>query len=334
MIRVLLVEGSPEAAQAFGRQLSALGDIEIVGTAGDARSALELVVRLRPQVICAALEEEGLQLTRQVMRELPTPILMLDKTPMDQARAVEAREAGALEVMSRPPLEALSSLASRLRVLAGVKVFARRPPVARLSLPATPPLSSQAAVKVVAIGASTGGPQALGRLFRGLDATFPWPILCVQHMSHGFLDGMVAWMRTQTGLKIDVARRGERPLPGHVYFAAEDHHLRLRADGTLAVEGGDPVDGHRPSATVLLHSVAETQGSGAIGILLTGMGADGARGLLSMATAGATTMAQDEESSVVFGMPRQAIEMGAVKHALSLDEIGQQLRNFAHRGGK
>jgi two-component system chemotaxis response regulator CheB len=260
--------------------------------------------------------------------------LLLSQGALDPARGEAARKEGALEVLPRPPVESgqeVGALASRLRVLAGVKMFARRSTAA--TRPVTPmPLPTPGLVKVVAIGASTGGPQALGRLFKMLSSDFPWPILCVQHMSHGFLEGMVRWLRSQTSLGISVASRGERPLPGKVYFAPEDQHLRVRADGSLTVEPGDPIDGHRPSATVLLSSVAEVYGANAIGILLTGMGSDGARGLLRMAGAGATTMAQDEESSVVFGMPRQAIEMGAVKSLLPLSEIGEQLRVYAERG--
>lgn len=220
----------------------------------------------------------------------------------------------------------MTVLGSRLRILSGVKVFGRK---SRLKAPL--PHSKRVAPKLVAIGASTGGPQALGKLFRGLDAGFPWPVVCVQHMSPGFLDGMVAWLKTQTSLDVRVACGGERPRPGQVFFAPEDQHLRVSSDGTLELDGAEPVDGHRPSATVLLSSVAKVCGAAAIGILLTGMGADGAWGLLELAQAGALTLAQDEESSVVFGMPKQAVDIGAVREVHSLDEIGALLRAQAKR---
>ncbi len=324
MIRILLVEDSPTALQLLREGLTSLGDFE-VGTAASSSQAMEELRRQKPQVLCVGLEmTAGVSLVREVMKNGPLPILLLSNGTAEPGQVEEARQAGALEVAPKPLSGgSISGLGSTLRVLSGVKVFARRSTALRTA-PVRP-----SSPKLVAIGASTGGPQALGRLLRGLEAHFPWPILCVQHMSSGFLDGMVAWLQTQTGLGVRVARAGETPLPGQVYFAPDEHHLKLRSDMTLAVERGDPVDGHRPSATVLLTSVAEVLGSNAVGVLLTGMGADGARGLLEMANAGAVTMAQDEETSVVFGMPRQAVEMGAVKQAQSLDEIGAQLRALA-----
>lgn len=332
MIRVLLVDGSP-AGKSLSQALAGLEGITLVGTASTSRSALEMIARLRPQVVCAGMDtagSDGLDLARAIMRETPTPILLLVDGPASAAKADQALNAGALEVMPYPALDALAPLATRLRVLAGVKVFARRP--ARSPLPTAPSARATGAIKLVAIGASTGGPQALARLLRELDAGFPWPIVCVQHMSDGFLLGLVGWLASQTCLPIEVARAGVHPLPGRVYFAPEQRHLRLRLDGSLALDPGDPVDGHLPSATVLFESVARVHGGQAIGILLTGMGVDGAKGLLSMARAGALTLAQDEESSVVFGMPREAIKLGAVEGGLSLDEIGRKLRALAEGG--
>lgn len=332
MIRVLLVDGSP-ADKDLSQALAGLEGIALVGTAPNSRSALEMIARLRPQVVCAVMdtaESDGLDLARAIMADTPTPILLLGDGPASAAKADEALKAGALEVMPYPALDALAPLATRLRVLAGVKVFTRRP--ARSHVSTTPSPGATGAVKVVAIGASTGGPQALARLLRGLDAGFPWPIVCVQHMSDGFLLGLVGWLASQTSLPVEVARTGVHPLPGRAYFAPEQRHLRLRLDGSLGLEPGDPVDGHLPSATVLFESVARVHGGQAIGILLTGMGVDGAQGLLSMARAGALTLAQDEESSVVFGMPREAIKLGAVKMTLPIDEIGQKLRAFAEGG--
>lgn len=329
MIRVLLVDDSPTALASLRDGLIGLGGLQIVATAASSRSALELVAKLRPQVVCSGLElSQGIELTRALMRETPTPVLLLSTQGADPKSewVSQAREAGALEVLVKPSFRdgtSVVSIASVLRVLAGVKVFARRTPVT--------PVLRTSEPRLVAIGASTGGPQALCRLLKRLDAGFPWPIVCVQHMSPGFLEGMVSWLSSQTKLKVSVAQHGQRPQAGHVYFAPEEHHLRLRSEGLLSVDQGEAVDGHRPSATVLLSSVAQALGSSSVGILLTGMGADGARGLLEMSGVGAVTMAQDEESSVVFGMPRQAVEMGAVKQALSLDEIGARLCEMGER---
>lgn len=331
MIKILLVDPAAEGLTSVRSGLDALEDFQVVGTAQDQKAALELARRHGPQVICAALDPSGcaLALTREVMRELPTPILLLNQG--DEASlgttGQQFQEAGGLEIFSRAngDEQTLRNLASRLRILAGVKVFARRgsSPVHR------PTVGSHAAGRVVAIGASTGGPQALGQLLQSLGAVKAWPILCVQHMSTGFLEGMISWLGSQTPLPVGLARHGEMPKPGQVYFAPEKAHLRVRLDGTLAVEPGEPVDGHQPSATVLLSSVAKAYGNAGIGVLLTGMGADGARGLLEMSRAGATTLAQDEESSVVYGMAKQALEMGAVKKTTSLSEIGTVLLAIA-----
>ncbi len=331
MIKILLVDPAAESLAAVRSGLDALEDFQVVGTAQDQKAALELARRYKPQVICAALDPSGcaLALTREVMRDLPTPILLLNQGDEASLGATEQQfqEAGGLEIFSRANGDerTLRNLASRLRILAGVKVFARRgaSPVHQ------PALGSRAAGRVVAIGSSTGGPQALGELLRALSSIRAWPILCVQHMSPGFLEGMISWLGTQTTLPVGLARHGEMPKPGQVYFAPEDAHLKVRLDGSLAVERDGPVDGHRPSATVLLSSVARTYGNAGIGVLLTGMGADGARGLLEMSQVGATTMAQDEESSVVYGMARQALEIGAVQKTTSLSDIGRALLAIA-----
>lgn len=331
MIKVLLVDHGPHGLAVIQQTLEALEDFQVVGTAKDRQAALDLTRRHRPQVICATLDASGyaLELTREVMRELPTPILLLSEEghSVPEATSEQVKEAGALDVVTRPNggAEAMRSFTSRLRVLAGVKVFARRIPrsVAR------PELQAQAAARLVAIGASTGGPQAIGILLRQLSPVAAWPILCVQHMSAGFLEGMISWLSTQTDLSVQIARHGEMPEAGHVYFAPEDRHMRVRADGSISVERGDSVDGHRPSATVLLSSVATAYGKAGVGVLLTGMGADGAQGLLEMSQAGALTLAQDEETSVVYGMARQALELGAVRRTTSLNGIGSSLLAIA-----
>lgn len=331
MIRVLLVDSSPAALEALQEQLQRQGDFRIVGRAQSVPEAMALLASERPQVLCAALSL-GLELTREVMRAHPLPVLLL-ASETDGALGSEtlraALEAGALEVVAKPPHtpgSSLEALASRIRVLAGVKVFTRSAP-RETSSPRPPTMT----VKMVAIGASTGGPQALGKLLGGLEANFPCPIVCVQHMGGGFLGGLVEWLQGQCRLEVLVAQHGQVALPGHVYFAPERHHLRLRPQGRLAVEPGPTVDGHCPSASVLFESVAEVYGEAAIGVLLTGMGSDGAQGLLRLAQAGAETLAQDEESSVVFGMARQALEIGAVKKTQPLEQILFRLQSLTER---
>lgn len=237
MIRVLLVDESPAALEALREGLEGLG-FDVVGTARSTAQAMQMVASLKPQVLCAALSL-GVELTREVMREAPLPVLLLASEPVDSSAPVvrEAREAGALDVLTRPQNAAgtsMPALGSRLRVLSGVKMFARRSDTTE---PA-PRVSSPAAPRVVAIGASTGGPQALGKLLSGLEASFPWPVLCVQHISGGFLDGLVSWLGTQTRLGVHLARHGDLPTGGQVYFAPEGYHLRVTAGSALSLEQG------------------------------------------------------------------------------------------------
>ncbi len=187
----------------------------------------------------------------------------------------------------------------------------------------------QTGAQLVAIGASTGGPQTLQAILSALPASFPCPILCVQHISHGFLEGLVEWLARSCRLGVRVAQDGEEARAGTIYFAPHDRHLEIGAGNCLLHSPAPPIDGHRPSASALFGSVARCLGPRAVGVLLTGMGSDGAAGLLEMARRGAATIAQDEASSVIFGMPRQAIELGAAQYVLPLDQVAPALERLA-----
>ncbi|MEQ9364846.1 MAG: CheB methylesterase domain-containing protein [Leptospirales bacterium] len=188
--------------------------------------------------------------------------------------------------------------------------------------------SAAGKVRMTAIGASTGGPQAYSALLSKLPADFPTPILCVQHISLGFLGGLVEWLNSQCSLKVQIAVPGTKAAPGHVYFPEEDTHLEISSDGTLRSEKTDHFHGFRPSVTNLFQSVAKSFGSRAIGVLMTGMGDDGAEGLKSLKDAGGLTIAQDESTSTVFGMPRAAIQMDAAGHVLALPDIAPALKRL------
>lgn len=179
----------------------------------------------------------------------------------------------------------------------------------------------------MAIGASTGGPQALYTILKQLPANFPVPILCVQHISEGFLQGLVDWLAAECFLRVTIAQPGEFPKPGTVYFAPERQHLQLDTQGRLTTVSTPAVSGHRPSVTALFQAVATCYPRSAVGILLTGMGRDGADGLQAIAQAGGTTIAQDEQTCVVFGMPKEAIALGAAQHILAIGEIAPMLLN-------
>jgi two-component system chemotaxis response regulator CheB len=176
-------------------------------------------------------------------------------------------------------------------------------------------------VRAVGIVAATGGPAALHFLLRRLPYNFPAPILIVQHITLGFVPGLVEWLSNDAKLEVRLGQPGEVPQPGQALFAPDDTHMAVDSAGFLTFSDEDPVDGHRPSGTVLLRSIARAYGAQAVGAVLTGMGTDGAAGLLSIKTAGGMTIAQDEASSVVYGMPREAAAIGAAQEILSLERM-------------
>ena len=185
-----------------------------------------------------------------------------------------------------------------------------------------------ASQRIIVIGASTGGPQALRAILTQFRADFPVPILCVQHITHGFLQGLVDWLSSQCRIRVKVVQPPELPEAGKVYFPKEGTHLEIDRTGRLSCSSTSLFKGFCPSVTVSLNSVARYYGSAAIGVLLTGMGSDGAEGMQAITQAGGSTIAQDEESSVVFGMPKQAIELGAVQHVLPVSNIASKLMSM------
>ena len=368
-IQVYLVEDSPVALTLLRRIIGNAPDMTVVGWATSGDRAIDEIERLKPDVICTDLHMprmDGLELTRAVMARTPRPILAISASVQasgDAANIFALLEAGAVDVFPKPQSGLLEDyeamqvrLLEKIRILSGVKVFSRRgkptnpggqpvqtetaPPrspvehasgrSAPVSAPASPSVTPSG--RIVAIGASTGGPQALQQILGQLPARFPSPILCVQHISEGFLLGLTVWLRGHCALPVTIAKPGELPQPGGIYFAPERRHLELDGRGYFRTTMTQPVAGHRPSATVTLDSIARCYGRRAVGVLLTGMGADGAVGLHAIAQAGGKTIAQDERTSVVFGMPRAAIELGAVQQVLPLDAIASAIQRVCREG--
>lgn len=350
-ISVLIVEDSPVALTVLKRILGSSPDITIAGVARDGIEALELIPKVQPKVICTDLympRMSGLELTQRVMAEFPRPILVIsasvDKTENSQ-NVFQLLQAGALDVFLKPSIGLLSDyqqvqqeLITRIKILSGVSVFtqhaSKRIASNRPTPSFTPPTPSPqppspipriVLPQIVAIGASTGGPQALYTILKALPADFPVPILCVQHISEGFLAGLTNWLAADCQLNVTIAQSGEMPRPGTVYFSPDHCHLRLSSQGRFVLSQEDPVAGHRPSVSVLFQSVADYYRRGSLGVLLTGMGRDGADGLLAIARIGGTTIVQDEQSCVVFGMPREAIALGAAQHVLALQDIAPRI---------
>jgi two-component system chemotaxis response regulator CheB len=337
-IRVLLVDDTQVDLVIIKRMLAASPEIQVVGTAQNGREALELIPLLQPTIICTDYHMpvmDGLELTKEVMKRYPCPILVITSASISDGTIFPLLEAGALDVFPKPGNifeadQAAFELIRKIRLLSGVFVFRKRgeQPTAYVSAPpqsVRPLLNRPASISIVAVGASTGGPHALQAIFPHLPSDFPVPVVCVQHICEGFLQGFVEWLGLQCRMTVKIARSGETPQAGTIYFPKEGTHLIVDDRGRLMASQELPLDGHRPSVTATFTSVARYYGKNACGVLLTGMGRDGADGMLAIARAGGITIAQDEESCVVFGMPGEAIKLGAIQSILPLREVAPVL---------
>lgn len=327
-IRVLVADDSELFRDLLARVIADDPGYEVVAVAADGDAAATLARALRPDVITMDLhmpEADGFSGIARIMAETPTPILVLTGN-REEAVGFRALSLGALDLLEKP--QATTHLAqygqllrSRLRLLAGVKVIrhmrglrGRPAPAARLAV--RPDL--------VVIGASLGGPRALATLLRGLPASFGAPVAIVQHIADGFTEGLARWLAAESRLDVREAEDGEPLVAGRVLLAPSGHHLVV-AGGVARLSDGPPVDTFKPSVTPLFLSAARHHGARACGVILTGMGRDGAEGLRAIRAAGGQTLAQDEATSAVFGMARAAIDLGAVERVLPLEEIARAL---------
>ncbi len=343
-IRVILVEDSSIALTILKRILDSSPEIEVVGTASTGVEGLDLIPKVNPDVICTDLhmpKMNGLEFTKEVMASYPRPILVISASVLedDVENIFNLLEAGAVDIFPKPRSGQLQDyesmqqpLINKIKVLSGIKVFTRRKHSSTIQKPQT--LIQNVEInnypkhkkhihpfKIVGIGASTGGPQALSEIFSQLPKDFPLPIICVQHISQGFLQGFIDWLSNNCLLPIEIAKSGLYPKPGKIYFPLEGHHLQISPTGSFMCSKSPPVLGHRPSVTVTFKSLASYYGKGVIGILLTGMGKDGAEGLLKISESGGFTIAQNEATSIVFGMPHEAIKLGAADEILPIEQI-------------
>ncbi len=330
-VRVLVVDDSVVVREILKRMLESDPAIKVVGMAADGGEAVELTAQLRPDLVTMDLVMpgmDGMEATERIMAYHPTPVLFFssyfDREGMYSRP--DALAAGALDIMDKPTLvpdkgwEAVAGpLVEKVKVLAQVPVVTHMHgayALARQRLRTRVGVAARPAVDVVAIGASSGGPRVLEELLSSLPATYALAVLVIQHMAEGFMTGLLRWLQQRCLLPVRVAEEGDAILPRRVLFTPDWAHLVVQPDGRLHLSEGDPVNGHRPSVDVTFKSLAKVYGARAAGILLTGMGSDGAAGLLAIRQAGGVTHVQDEESCVVFGMPRAAIELGAAQHVL------------------
>ena len=345
-MRVLVVDDSPLLRRGM-RTILERGGLVVVGECANGTDALARIETLRPDVVTMDLDMpglDGLGAIERIMAERPTPILVVTGEPAYRGldSEFEALARGAVDLVRKPSAtspEECEQLIERLQMVARVQVVphvrgvARRR--ARTNHPTEPLLPSATAriaaanpvPAVVAIGASTGGPGAVRIVLDGLGTGLGVPVVVVQHMADEFADGFVRWLRSQVAMPVVEAAPGVRLDPGVAYVAVRGPHLRIAEDGVTLIAVSGPAHPHRPSVDALFTGLAASHGRRAIGIVLTGMGDDGALGLAAISAAGGLTIAQDEESSVVFGMPGAAIERGAARLVLNLRNVARVTRD-------
>lgn len=340
MVRVVIADASVAARRLLADLLAADPGFTVVGEAADGPAALSVTRRLRPDVLLMDAEiagDGGFGTTKQIMSEAPTPIVITAAAP--SSRQVEASmlalRAGALTILNKPtgPVAAINPderrrFALTVRAMSQVKVVRQWASPMR---PASRQSEIRAGIpqKIVALAASTGGPTAILNVLAQLPADFPAPILVVQHMAQGFMEGFASWLDSGCSLRVKVAQHGEPLADRTVFIAPDSRHLGVSPNQSIELSNQAPIDGFRPSATYLFRSVAQAAGASTIAVILTGMGRDGVDGLREVRNRGGLVLVQNEESSVVFGMPGAAIAAGCADRVLGLSDIAARVQESA-----
>lgn len=333
LLRILVVDDSSVCREAMRTLIEADGDMRVVAEAADGPTGLDLAALHRPDLVAVDLRMpgmDGLELIERLMAETPVPILVVTGDPAGASRegVFDAVRRGALDVARKPDLNdtrATDALRRRVRQLACVPVVRHLSPRQRSTVPPPalgPADPSRRRATAIGIATSAGGPAALVTVLRSLPRGFPVCIALVQHLPAGFTRSFAEFLTERTSLRARVIEGPTAAGAGEVLMTDVDAHLVLRPDGRFDAWRADPVDGYRPSATMMFRSMATVLGHRAMGVVLTGMGRDGADGLLDLRRAGALTVAQDRETAAVYGMPRAAAEEGAAERVLPLDSVG------------
>lgn len=347
-IKVLIVDDSKVARMLMSHVLAADPQLEVVGAVNDGEEALAFVQNRKPDVVVMDIHMpklDGFEATRRIMETQPVPIIICTATanPAEIVGTFRLMEVGAVACVEKPVSPAspnfdviVGNLLQTIKLMSEVKVVRRwsRTHTAKLAGKAAPELEEKppaAGVQVIGIGASTGGPPVLQTILASLPKNFPVPVLIVQHIARGFLTGLVDWLNQTTGWQVHIAAHGMVPLPGHAYLAPDDYHMGLTAGHRILLSREEPIGNLRPAVAYLFRTLAEGYGSHALGVLLTGMGRDGAEELKLMRDAGAETIAQDRETSVVHGMPGEAIALGGATHVLPAERIADTLITLVRR---
>jgi len=344
MIKALIVDDSRVVQELLVHVLTSDPDIQVAGTVNNGLEALQAVKQIRPDVITMDIHMpamDGLEATRQIMEWQPTPIVIVSGSlnANEVAFSYRAMEAGALAVVSRPPgishpehTVAARELIQTVKLMSEIKVVTRKAQ-AKAVPPAPAPVVPRE-IKIAAIGASTGGPVVLQRILAALPPDLPFPLLIVQHIAQGFVKGFVGWLAGASRFPLRIASHGEYPLPGYGYVAPDGFHLGVESGPRVVLSDHAPENSLRPSVAYLFRTVAQAFGPQAVGVLLTGMGSDGAEELKIMRDRGAVTVAQDKASSVIYGMPGAAVELGAANYVLPPEGIAAFLAALADKGNR
>jgi two-component system chemotaxis response regulator CheB len=337
-IRVLIVDDSSIVRQVLAKALSSDPDIEVVGSAPDPFIARDKIIELKPDVITLDVEMprmDGVTFLRKLMKHFPLPVVMVSSLTQKGAETtMAALEAGAVEIVAKPVMEKHNLAEITAELIDKVKAAARAKVRATNAHPAAarPAITAMVATtnKVVAIGASTGGTEALKEVLSRMPPNSPG-IVVVQHMPETFTKAFAERLNGLSTISVKEASDGDSVTPGTCLIAPGNRHMLLRRSGSryfVEVKDGPLMCRHRPSVEALFNSVAKTAGKNSIGVIMTGMGSDGAQGMLSMKQAGASTIAQDEESCIVFGMPKEAIKLGGVDKVVPLGKIPETILSF------
>jgi len=341
MIKVLIVDDSLLFRRILTEILESDPEITVVGTAANGLEALKKTAKLKPDLITMDIEMpvmDGIEATEKITAEYSVPILVITSSEIKRKREVPfyAIKAGAVDIWEKPGFlnkkdfkKRNTELIRAVKVVSSITVVKRKKVTGgrgEVYVKKVPCSIFRSKIKLIGIGSSTGGPKELLTIFKNLPKKFPVPILVIQHIGKEFVEGLVRWISLSAALNVRVAKEGETVEPGCIYFAPGGYHMEISAKSKIMLSNGKPVNSCKPSIDVLFKSIAENTGRGALCILLTGMGVDGASGLLNIKNSGGKTIAQNKESSVVFGMPAKAIEFGAADEVLSVDEIVSTLK--------
>lgn len=360
IIRVLIVEDSRVNQLLLKGILADDPCFEIVGIANNGAEAVDLVSMYKPDVVSMDIympEMDGVEATRRIMQSTPVPIVIISSfyNASEVKMSFSILEAGALTILPRPNgpghaqyLQTARNYRNTLKMMADVKIkpLARVgqaipkavKPVTPIQIPGSPAMGQSPAIhsdpsgstisatfKIIAIGASAGGPQVIQEILKEIPSSLPVPVLIVQHIDANFAEGYCDWLAINSNLPVRIAKNGEKMEPGHVYLPPGDHHLGLISPGIIAVSKAPPEKSLRPSVSVLFNDVLKVYGKNSIAIILSGMGTDGAAGLKLLHDCGAYTIAQDAKSSLVHGMPGEAIRIGGASTVLGADEIVKEI---------